>query len=135
MLALLCLTMLAVRAGETDTTGMLVTALLFFGFGGSSAVFLGQAAKLWGTSLSFHRVFDGMPALVLRLNRPDRESFGAFVDEMKARIERAQTRLPSGGLAAELNGLEELRTEGRLSDLEFRAAKARLLGLEPWQIE
>ncbi len=41
----------------------------------------------------------------------------------------------NGTFAAELEGLDRLRREGGLTEREFRAAKAMLLGMEPWQLE
>jgi hypothetical protein len=76
-----------------------------------------------------------VPAFDLHWQKPNQESFEAFVNELQRRIEIARSDADEGGLAAELRGLDRLKREGKLSDDEFRAAKAMLLGLEPWQLE
>ncbi len=43
--------------------------------------------------------------------------------------------MTKGELAGELLGLEQLREEGTLSNQEYRVARAKLLGLELWQME
>jgi len=93
-----------------------------------------QALWLRKDCVSFHRLDDGVPTVNLPWKRPDPDTFDQFVCELKGRIERCQLQSEEGGLAAELRGLSRLLREGGLSEQEFRAAKATLLGLEPWQL-
>ena len=124
---------------------------LYFSLGGHVAkwlLLLGFAAGVCGLAVSlveflrhsrdcltFYRSYDGVPAFDLHWQKPNQESFEAFVNELQRRIETARSEADEGGLAAELRGLDRLKREGKLSDDEFRAAKAMLLGLEPWQLE
>ena len=111
---------------------------LWLGVGGATiglGVSVFQFLSLSKDCLAIQRSYDGTPAVDLRWERPDAVTFRRFVNELQARIEALQAEEDEGTLASELRGLDRLRREGRLSDQEFKAAKAMLLGLEPWQLE
>jgi len=111
-------------------TGLLLTGAL-----GGALLCAIQTSLRSRNCVTFHRFDDSAPVVNLSWHRPDAESFDRFVDLLQARIERTREGLEDSSFAAELKGLDRLRREGRLSDQEFRAAKATLLGMEPWQLE
>jgi len=85
--------------------------------------------------------FTGEPAVVLFTGKPDQATFNDFLAAFAQRINAATEAkkkemgaLP-GGLAHEIRELVKLRDEGLLSDQEFKHAKAKLLDLEPWQLD
>ena len=85
--------------------------------------------------------FTGEPAVVLFTGKPDLATFKDFVVEFAKRITAATEAkkkeigaLP-GGLAHEIRELVKLRDEGLLSHDEFKQAKAKLLDMEPWQLD
>jgi len=85
--------------------------------------------------------FTGEPAVVLFTGKPDQATFSDFVAEFAQRITAATEAkkkeigaLP-GGLAHEIRELVKLRDEGLLSHQEFKHAKAKLLDMEPWQLD
>ena len=100
-----------------------------------SAAALAHALMIRQNCVTFHRIDDGSPAVNLQWRKPDPDAFDHFVRKMQDRIEACRGDPAEGGLAAELRGLDRLLHEGRLSEQEFRAAKAMLLGMEPWQLE
>jgi hypothetical protein len=85
--------------------------------------------------------FTGQPAVVLFTGKPDRATFQDFVAEFAKRINAATEAKKKemgaipGGLAHEIRELVKLRDEGLLSHEEFRQAKAKLLDMEPWQLD
>lgn len=109
----------------------LLPALAFAG----AAACVAQAVLLRQNCITFHRYDDGAPSVNLQIGKPDQETHERFLVELRGRIEQCRFDADEGGLAAELRGLDQLLHEGRLSEQEFRAAKATLLGMEPWQLE
>ncbi len=93
-----------------------------------------RAARVYQNAALFYDAFGGPDVLTIAWEKPDAETFREFVGELQSRIEHQHEQADRGGLAAELRGLEKLRTDGMINDQEFRAAKASLLGLEPWQL-
>ena len=93
-----------------------------------------QFVHYWQDAVLFYDAYGGPGFLSLRWQKPDPQTFQSFVAELQARIERQHEQADGGALAAELTGLDRLKHDGALSDQEYRAAKAKLLGLEPWQL-
>ena len=85
--------------------------------------------------------FTGQPAVVLFTGKPDQATFKDFVVEFAKRITAATEAKKKemgaipGGLAHEIRELVKLRDEGLLSHDEFKQAKAKLLDMEPWQLD
>jgi len=94
-----------------------------------------QAVLLRQNCVSFHRIEDGTPNVNLQIRKCDPEAFQRFVLALQERVEECRFESEEGGLAAELHSLDRMLREGRLSEQEFRAAKAMLLGMEPWQLD
>jgi hypothetical protein len=94
-----------------------------------------QFARRSRNCVVFFNAYSGAGVLTLRWQRPDPQTFQAFIKELQARIQRSREQTQEGALASELRGLERLRNEGVLNEQEYRAAKAKLLGLEPWQLQ
>ncbi|MDP6107077.1 MAG: hypothetical protein QGI33_01405 [Candidatus Brocadiia bacterium] len=131
-----CAVVLAVLCAQRPALGLnaWVWALPALALLGSAAA-LAHALAIRQNCVTFHRIDDGSPAVNLQWRKPDPEAFDHFVRKMQDRIEACRGNPAEGGLAAELRGLDLLLREGRLSEQEFRAAKAMLLGMEPWQLE
>jgi len=85
--------------------------------------------------------FTGRPAVVLFTGKPDQATFKEFVAEFAKRInaaaeaKRKEMGALPGGLAHEIRELKKLEDEGLLSHAEFKKAKAKLLDMEPWQLD
>ena len=85
--------------------------------------------------------FTGQPAVVLFTGKPDQATFNDFLAEFAKRITEAtkakekEIGAVPGGLAHEIRELKKLRDEGLLSHEEFKQAKAKLLDMEPWQLD
>ena len=85
--------------------------------------------------------YTGQPAIVLFTGKPDQAAFQDFVAEFAKRIHAAteakkkEMGAVPGGLAHEIRELVKLRDEGLLSHEEFKQAKAKLLDMEPWQLD
>jgi hypothetical protein len=139
---------LAVVACAVAAIALLVGAFAFAGGRDRLPVALASCLPLFGlvvsaiqfvrhsrNSVIFCNAYSGTGMLALRWQKPDRQTFEAFVRELQERIRRSREQAQEGALASELRGLEKLRNEGVLNEQEYRAAKAKLLGLEPWQLQ
>ncbi len=87
----------------------------------------------------FETSFPRAPAIQLLASKPDRETADCFVEELGRRIEAAKKHMMESlgavGVAGHIRELIKLRAEGLITESEFRAAKAKILGLESWQVE
>ena len=87
----------------------------------------------------FEPLIGPAPVLQMLADKPDAPTCDGFIRELGRRIESARRDMlggyGAGGVAGEIRELIKLRDEGLISDQEFRAAKAKALGLESWQIE
>jgi len=139
---------LAVMACAVTAVALLIGAFAFARSGDRLPVALASCLPLTGLAISaiqfvrhsrnsviFCNAYSGAGVLALRWQRPDPKAFEAFVRELQARIRRSREQAQQGALASELRGLEKLKHEGVLNEQEYRAAKAKLLGLEPWQLQ
>jgi hypothetical protein len=80
-------------------------------------------------TIFYHRN-SGQPAFSVFNDKPNRQEAQNFIQQLVKEIERAAPFEDKGeGLAHQLGHLEELRSRGVLSDVEFAAAKQRLLGM------
>ncbi len=114
------------RAGVFVASGIVLIPAL---------ICMGKSLSLMTNSTTFSDLLTGEPLVELPCHKPDPDSFRRFTAALAARIRRCQAGMTKGELAGELLGLEQLREEGTLSNQEYRVARAKLLGLELWQME
>lgn len=80
---------------------------------------------VWSRTQSRHSVQAAYPR---KEWQPCLEELNGYIREARTRTFRPATSSSGEGLGDQLAKLEELHSSGALSDAEFEAAKARLLG-------
>ena len=101
----------------------------------TSAIAIISAIKLRASrvnNLIYTSMVTGEAVLVLSCNKPDSSSFQNFTTELNAKIqqyykERSSSALAGNSLADELMKFKKLLQDGDITELEFSAAKAKLL--------
>jgi hypothetical protein len=80
----------------------------------------------------YYNIFSGQPELVFWRDKPDTKTFSAFIEQFKKRlhVQNADYSTHGSGMAAEIHKLHELWEKGILSEEEFKAGKAKILGAE-----
>ena len=82
--------------------------------------------------LEFRSRYGGIPLINLLYNKPEREQFKAFVEEVKTRILGASQQLridKKQMLAIELREIRRLVDEGALQEQDYSRAKARIMSM------
>lgn len=82
--------------------------------------------------LIYYNIFSGEPALVFWQDEPDKETFSSFIDQLNNQLSKQNIdySAQSLGMAGEVHKLYELWQKGVLSEEEFKAGKAKILGVE-----
>ena len=89
--------------------------------------------------VTFESNFPRATTVNILAGKPDSEAAERFVHELSRRIRAARSKVieefSAGPIADQIRDLLKLKDQGLLTEKEFKAAKARILGLEPWQVE
>ena len=82
--------------------------------------------------LIYYNMFSRQPVLVFWEDKPNKETFAAFISYFNNRLpkENAGNTVQESGMSREIYNLYVLWQKGVLSEEEFKAGKAKLLGAE-----
>ncbi|MFZ0034639.1 MAG: SHOCT domain-containing protein [Sedimentisphaerales bacterium] len=82
--------------------------------------------------LIYYNIFSGQPALVFWRNKPDKQTFSNFIDQFNNQLSEQNVGYAAqeAGMASEIRKLHELLEKGILSEEEYKAGKAKILGAE-----
>lgn len=114
---------------DTGAIGFMLAFLIIIG-----AVAFGSHQKKSYDCLIHYNMFSGHPALVFWRDKPNKETFAAFIDQLNDKLSKQKNgyvnAAQEAGMTSEIRKLHELWEQGILSEEEFKAGKARILGIE-----